>query len=162
MAENELLDDVAGTEPEESSVPTDTTCAETAARGCLTLIRGGVETDQRFPFAAPAVVGRFDPAVGPVEVDLGVIDEGRYVSRKHAKIECEHGAWAITDLGSSNGTYVLRSDYEKVDSAPLQDGDQIAFGNARFRFSVEADSASVEPADAAAEGDPEPESHEDA
>lgn len=161
MAENELLDDVAGPEPVEPGATVAETESGCIEKGCLTLIRGGVETDQKFEFASPAVVGRFDPAVGPVEVDLGVIDEGRYVSRKHAKFEFAEGGWTLTDLGSSNGTYVLRSDFEKIDTATLQDGDQIAFGNARFRFNVEATDA-AEPTDNATEANPEPEMHEDA
>jgi pSer/pThr/pTyr-binding forkhead associated (FHA) protein len=117
--------------------------AEPEAQGCkalasLTLKRGGVETEDVFAFTPPTVIGRFDLAVGPVDVDLGVLDEGRYVSRKHAKITCENGVWKIHDLGSSNGTYVLRDDFERVDEAELQDGSEIAFGNARFTFHLAA------------------------
>lgn len=100
----------------------------------LTVIRGGQETSDTFTFAAPATVGRFDPAVGPIDIDLGTIPEGSYVSRNHAKITCEEGVWKIVDLGSSNGTFVLRDDFEKVDEAVLSDGMQVAFGNARFVF----------------------------
>ena len=37
-------------------------------------------------------------------------------------------------MGSSNGTFVLHDDFEKVDEAELKDGDEIALGNARFVF----------------------------
>ena len=37
-------------------------------------------------------------------------------------------------MGSSNGTFVLRSDFERVDEAELDDGMEIALGNARFVF----------------------------
>lgn len=106
----------------------------------LTVKRGGQETEEVFTFSAPAVIGRFDPAVGPVDIDLGPLPEGAYVSRKHAKITCADGVWSIHDLGSSNGTFVLRSDFERVEEAELTDGAEIALGNARFVFHLGAGS----------------------
>ncbi len=106
--------------------------AEVGAR--LILKRNNVETDVVFAVNSPAIVGRFDPSVGPIDIDLGTIPEGSYVSRKHAKISEENGVWRIQDLGSSNGTFVLRDDFEKVDEAEIQDGSEVAFGNARFVF----------------------------
>ncbi|MBS1709690.1 MAG: FHA domain-containing protein [Armatimonadetes bacterium] len=101
----------------------------------LVVKRAGAETEEVFFFAAPATIGRFDPAVGPVDVDLGSIPEGSYVSRKHAKIVHDEDGYKVVDLGSSNGTYVLRDgDFQKVDEAPVADGDEIALGNARFVF----------------------------
>jgi pSer/pThr/pTyr-binding forkhead associated (FHA) protein len=46
----------------------------------------------------------------------------------------EDGVWSIQDLGSSNGTYVLRDDFERVESSTIENGDEIALGNARFVF----------------------------
>lgn len=150
MAENELLSNEA--QAAEASAAMDAQTAEApepsaspTAPASLVLLRGGAETDQVFPFAPPAVIGRFDPAVGPIEVDLGEIDEGKYVSRKHARITLEDGVWRIHDMGSSNGTYVLRSDFERVDEADLSDGVQIALGNARFKFCLSENSGSMEP-----------------
>lgn len=160
MVENETLSNAAALEdaPEDVEPEAEPTAADEeapaptpAGQASLTLKRGGVETEEVFTFGSPAVIGRFDPAVGPVEVDLGVLDEGRYVSRKHAKITCEDGVWRVHDLGSSNGTYLLRSDFERVDEAELTDGSELAFGNARFVFRV---SPSAEPV---AEEQPEPE-----
>jgi len=108
----------------------------TTGTASITLKRSGAETSDVFAFGSPAIVGRFDPSVGPIDVDLGSLEEGVYVSRKHAKFVCEDGVWRIEDLGSSNGTFVLRSDFERVDSAELTDGDEIAFGNARFVFRI--------------------------
>jgi pSer/pThr/pTyr-binding forkhead associated (FHA) protein len=118
--------------PEEAEVG----AADEVDSASLTVKRGGVETDEVFNFTAPAVVGRFDPAVGPVDVDLGSIPESTYVSRKHARITCDGGVWKITDMGSSNGTFVLRDDFERVDEAEISNEDEIAFGNARMIFRV--------------------------
>ena len=99
--------------------------------------RAGMETDEVFPFMCPATIGRFDPSVGPIDVDLGNIEEGTYVSRKHAKIINEDGVYKIVDLGSSNGTYIARDgDFQKVDEAEINSGDEIALGNARLVFYV--------------------------
>lgn len=102
----------------------------------LVVVRNGTETEDVFGIRPPAVLGRFDPSVGPVDVDLGGIPEGSYVSRKHARITCEDDVWRIEDLGSSNGVFLLREDFERVQSAELADGDEIALGNARFRFRI--------------------------
>ncbi len=100
----------------------------------LVVKRSGVETDVEFPINPPATIGRFDPALGPIDIDLASLPEGNYVSRKHAKITCEDGVWKVTDLGSSNGTFVLRDDFERVETADITDGQEIALGNARFVF----------------------------
>lgn len=102
--------------------------------GHLVVKRNGVETDISFPINPPAIIGRFDPAVGPIDVDLSSLPEGSYVSRKHAKITLEDGAWMIHDLGSSNGTFVLNDDFDRVEIGALSDGQEIALGNARFVF----------------------------
>jgi pSer/pThr/pTyr-binding forkhead associated (FHA) protein len=107
--------------------------------GKLVLKRAGAETDINFPVNPPCVIGRFDASVGPIDIDLGQLEpEGVYISRKHAKICFENGAWKIADLGSSNGTYLLRGDFEKVDEAEIQDGTEIALGNARFVFHLDS------------------------
>lgn len=108
--------------------------APAADRPRLVVKRSGAETDEVFDLNPPSMIGRFDPAVGPIDVDLGPLPEGVYVSRKHAKITCEDGIWKLHDLGSSNGTFILRGDFERIEEAELADGDEIALGNARFVF----------------------------
>jgi pSer/pThr/pTyr-binding forkhead associated (FHA) protein len=102
----------------------------------LVLGRDGQETEDTYEIRGNAVVGRFDETVGPVDVDLGALPEGTYISRKHAEIRNADGKWVIEDLGSSNGTFVMGdSDFEQIDGeVDLSDGDSIAFGNVRFVF----------------------------
>lgn len=101
----------------------------------LIVKRSGAETDTVFAVNPGSIIGRFDPAVGPIDVDLGSLPEGVYVSRKHARLDCDDtGTWKVVDLGSSNGTFILRGDFERVDEAELGDGDEFALGNARFVF----------------------------
>ncbi len=127
--------DVAHVETMDEAV-VETTADDTVAAGQPTLVvkRNGAETTEVFTVHSPCVIGRFDPTVGPIDIDLGNLPEGVYVSRKHAKITQEDGIWKIHDLGSSNGTFVLVDDFEKVTIADLADGAEIALGNARFVF----------------------------
>lgn len=113
---------------------------QAAPAATLRLLRGGVETGDAFAFSGSAVIGRFDPSVGPIDVDLGGLDEGSYVSRKHARISHEDGGWIIEDLGSSNGTFVLDGDdFRRIEEpARIEDGATVVFGNARFLFRTEA------------------------
>ena len=123
----------AGVAQEGWSSPMQDAQMATHCVGKLVLKRAGVETDIDFPVNPPAIIGRFDPGVGPIDVDLGQLEpEGVYISRKHAKITCEDEIWKIADLGSSNGTFLLRDDFEKVDEGEIVDGTEIALGNARF------------------------------
>jgi pSer/pThr/pTyr-binding forkhead associated (FHA) protein len=131
----------SGVASEGFSAPQEETGPGAHEFGQLVLKRGGVETEHVFHFSPPALVGRFDPDRGPIDVDLANLPEGQYVSRKHACIVHEDGAWQIEDLGSSNGTFVLRDDFERVEKAEIQDGTEIAFGNARFVFRVREESA---------------------
>ncbi len=123
---------IVGETAEEAVAVAEPEAAEGAPR--LVVKRNGAETDTEFPIHSPAVIGRFDPAVGPVDVDLGGLPEGAYVSRKHAKIVHDGDSWKVVDLGSSNGTFVLRDDFERVEEAELSDGQEFALGNARFVF----------------------------
>jgi hypothetical protein len=54
------------------------------------------------------------------------------ISRHHARISLEGGAWSIRDLDSANGTYV---DDHPVDGAtPLHAGARVRFGQLAFYF----------------------------
>jgi pSer/pThr/pTyr-binding forkhead associated (FHA) protein len=105
----------------------------------LTLRRAGTLTSESFSLGKRAVIGRFDVETGPVDVDLGALPEVAYVSRHHAEIWCDdRGNWFIKDLGSQNGTFVRPASATKfqrvLQDQPVSDGDEIAFGNARFEF----------------------------
>jgi pSer/pThr/pTyr-binding forkhead associated (FHA) protein len=67
------------------------------------------------------------------EADI-TIDDKR-ISRQHCKISLAENGYVITDLGSSNGTFV---NGQRVTEKPLEDGDQIQIGSSRFKFSLES------------------------
>jgi len=53
-------------------------------------------------------------------------------SRRHANISWQEGVFTITDLDSSNGTFV--NEIQITTPAPLQSGDQIKLGDTIFTF----------------------------
>ncbi len=59
-----------------------------------------------------------------------VIDEP-HVSGRHATLRFAEGRFALTDLGSSNGTWV---NDEEIDERELSDGDRIRFGSSEWIF----------------------------
>lgn len=129
-----MTDDAQDVEASEAEPAHVEASEEEQPSATLILKRSGAETEIVFQVNPPCVIGRFDAAVGPIDIDLGQLDEGVYISRKHARISCEDGAWKVTDLGSSNGTFLLRDDFERVEEANLEDGAELALGNARFVF----------------------------
>lgn len=99
------------------------------------LKENGTETETVFPVTSGSIVGRFDPALGPVDVDCAELTDGNTVSRRHAKVEQGESGWMFSDLGSSNGSYVLRDgQFERVEMSDLAEGTEVAFGKVVFVF----------------------------
>jgi pSer/pThr/pTyr-binding forkhead associated (FHA) protein len=67
----------------------------------------------------------------------GNIPEANYVSRKHCSIYEKNGVWYIKDLGSTNDVFVNRKKIS--DETQLNDGDEVALGNALFVFKIETE-----------------------
>jgi serine phosphatase RsbU (regulator of sigma subunit) len=88
-------------------------------------ILSGADEGTEFPFAGMIVVGRGGTS------DF-VIDDSS-VSRRHALIAFENGAWVVRDLGSANGTFV--NDRRVPAEAPLAGGDTLRLGSVLLRFS---------------------------
>ncbi len=88
------------------------------------------------------IVGRFDPSTGPVEIDVSSLPGAEHISRRHAEIYFEDGAWKVRDLGSTNGVFVKKAG-ETAFSPRLQTpmtlgaGDELAFGNMVLVFLVD-------------------------
>jgi serine phosphatase RsbU (regulator of sigma subunit) len=79
----------------------------------------GPNAGQRFSLSPDgSLVGR--------QPDAGVYLESLAVSRQHARLICQAGAWFIEDLGSSNGTYV---NGQRVSGrSPLTERDALQIG----------------------------------
>jgi hypothetical protein len=63
--------------------------------------------------------------------DCGIFLDDVTVSRKHAELIKRDDRWTIQDGGSLNGTFVNR---KRVESAELEDGDEVQIGKYRFTF----------------------------
>ena len=57
------------------------------------------------------------------------------VSRQHAQIQRQDGAYIIIDLGSSNGTFVNGTAIDRPTA--LNAGDRIRIGGTEFEFSAQ-------------------------
>ncbi len=53
------------------------------------------------------------------------------VSRRHVEIRRDGREYSVADVGSLNGTYLNR---ERVDQAPLRDGDELQIGSFKLVF----------------------------
>jgi hypothetical protein len=85
---------------------------------------GGGRTGESFsPQGDRTTVGR--------SPDCGIFLDDVTVSRRHASIVRRDDHWMIEDLGSLNGTFVNR---RRVDTASLEDGDEIQIGKYRLTF----------------------------
>jgi pSer/pThr/pTyr-binding forkhead associated (FHA) protein/signal transduction histidine kinase len=74
------------------------------------------------------------------------------VSRYHAKIEFKDGQYVLSDLDSSNGTYINKI---RIEQARLENNDKVFFGSRGFIFLLEpAGSVGAEAARASAADDP--------
>ncbi|WP_218081433.1 FHA domain-containing protein [Anthocerotibacter panamensis] len=82
-------------------------------------------------------LGRFDEVSGPVDIDLTGLPGCETVSRLHAELFWNRGAWHIKDLGSTNGVFVKRQAEGSFGPrllAPIRlgAGDEVALGNTRL------------------------------
>jgi pSer/pThr/pTyr-binding forkhead associated (FHA) protein len=90
------------------------------------IVTRGPETGSQFPLRKRIVtIGRDDGCA--IHLDR----EG--VSRNHAQLSLEQGAWSITDLKSRNGTLVNGS---RIVEHALTSGDVIGIHDIRLRFEV--------------------------
>jgi hypothetical protein len=89
----------------------------------LTLLVGGEEEDTYF-------IGRGRSTIGRLESNtIAVPDTG--MSRHHTEIMADESKFILTDLGSTNGTFV---NGKRVAEAELKDGDTIEIGKVALRF----------------------------
>ncbi len=81
------------------------------------------------------LIGRASPHEGiEPAVDLTRADRSGTVSRRHATIGRDDQAVYLEDLGSSNGTRLNGQTLRVGLQAPLNDGDEIVFGDLVFTF----------------------------
>ncbi len=90
----------------------------------LLVVQRGPSAGSRFLLNADVVAAGRHP-------DSEIFLDDVTVSRRHAEFRREDGSWTVTDVGSLNGSYVNR---DRIDSATLQDGDEVQIGKYRLVF----------------------------
>jgi hypothetical protein len=92
--------------------------------GAILMIKKGPDAGMRFAINRDAIsIGRHP------ESDIFLDDIT--VSRRHAEIRREGSVYSLLDTGSLNGTYLNR---ERIETSPLEDGDEIQIGKFRLLF----------------------------
>ena len=111
--------------PDESEVEAALAVEDARARGPALVVRsGGGRAGETFrPEGERTTIGR--------SPECGIFLDDVTVSRRHAVLVEREGAFYVEDLGSLNGTYVNR---RRIESARLEDGDELQVGKYRFTF----------------------------
>ncbi len=92
------------------------------------LVRSGPEAGLRIELRVPIThLGRHPDS----EVFLDDIT----VSRRHVEVERSGRGYVVRDVGSLNGTYL---NHERIDEAPLQNGDELQIGKFKLVFLASA------------------------
>lgn len=89
----------------------------------LVVRSGGGRAGETFHPEGETTIGR--------SPDCGIFLDDVTVSRKHAVVSERDGAFLVEDQGSLNGTFVNR---KRVESAQLEDGDELQIGKYRLTF----------------------------
>lgn len=75
--------------------------------------------------------------IGRVQQDTEEMKKNLSISRMHSKIEKFGERFFITDLNSTNGTYINQNKVNSNESIELHEGDKIQFANVTYFFSKE-------------------------
>ncbi|MGZ4365736.1 MAG: FHA domain-containing protein [Gaiellaceae bacterium] len=89
----------------------------------LVVRSGGGRAGETFHPEGETTIGR--------SPDCGIFLDDVTVSRKHAVVSERDGVFLVEDQGSLNGTFVNR---KRVESAQLEDGDELQIGKYRLTF----------------------------
>ncbi len=101
--------------------------APAATRGVLIVVSGALAGQRLAVAASPITIGK-----GPSTLQ---INDDPTVSTRHAEVAQRGGAFVVTDLGSTNGTFV--NNQRIAQPTRLTDGDLLRFGNTQMKFRTE-------------------------
>ena len=93
----------------------------------LELVRMNTQMHFRIPENTMQVIGR-----KPGEVDI-LIPDNPQIGRRHAQISCQQGTFYLTDLNSTNKTYLNSTCLPAYTSYALKQGDYITLANEVFQ-----------------------------
>ena len=96
---------------------------------CLVMIRGDFIGQVDELNDETTLIGRSD------DVDLTISDTS--ISRKHAQVVRRPDGFFLSDLGSTNGSFVNKEPVS--DASLLSEGDKVAIGHVVFKFTFQDD-----------------------
>lgn len=120
--EDSEFDELESVVPLDSKASAEAAAPELVARFTITS-GNGTGTSFELRGNAPLTIG--------TKEGNAVLLEGEGISRYHAEVVLENGAWVLKDLGSRNGVFVGG---RKVDLHELATGDEVQIGTVRLRF----------------------------
>ncbi len=95
----------------------------------ITLKISKSEVEIHYHLDRPMKIGRGSPhEVDKPDIDLNPYESIKTVSRHHAQIEIKKGELVLTDIGSSNGTFVDGKRLKRDVPTKIQNGTQVRFG----------------------------------
>lgn len=107
-------------------------------KGILDIMNSGIAVLSLPLSKSPFVIGRESPEEGFMP-DLNLLPyDAQFISRRHAQIMRHGKQFTITDLGSSNSTFVNKKRLIAHKSQPMRSGDQIMIGKVHLRFRLTA------------------------
>ena len=82
-------------------------------------------------------IGEHDFLIGKKDSNDGVILFSKMISRIHCKISCNDGDFYLTDLQSTNGTYINNRRLQPNQASGIKNGDIIRLADVEFRVVLE-------------------------
>ena len=92
-------------------------------KDCFLFLNKGPGPSTVYPLLDEVTIGR--------STDNSICLPDKAVSRNHARVSYQEGAWTVEDLGSANG---IIFNGERVEKVVLSSGDIFKIGNFTFRF----------------------------
>jgi pSer/pThr/pTyr-binding forkhead associated (FHA) protein len=109
---------------DDSALPDEAAVEALPAGSALLLVRRGPSAGARFLLDSDVTTAGRHP-------DSDIFLDDVTVSRRHAEFVRTPEGFSVRDVGSLNGTYRNR---ERIDEAPLSDGDEVQVGKFRLVF----------------------------
>jgi len=114
-------------QPQAQPQPQPAPVVRAPTRGVLIVVSGALAGRRLDIGAQPITIGK-----GPSTLQ---IEDDPTVSTRHAEVAQRGGAFVVTDLGSTNGTFV--NNQRIAQPTRLGDGDLLRFGNTQMKFRAE-------------------------
>jgi hypothetical protein len=104
--------------------------------GCngIVLVEGQLDADTPFKRLCAVNTKQIDLVIGRGETDISI--EHPAISRAHVRLQCDAQSMTLSDLGSSNGTFIRGIPCLPGEIMFLETDDEIFLGDVGFRISV--------------------------